>query len=164
MNYPEAVIEKAKKTEKLLHRVTEGEELEQVCADLRVSVDKKRLAALQAKYTAGGQTWQALLDGRFGREPRAHSALREWLYERKKEDETWRAPQLAREIEARFGVKLSDGHINYLLRKRGLTSPPGRPYKRTAIEVEPESTASLDNAGIFFPGSSKGRDGGHTGD
>ena len=77
MNYPKAVIEKAKRMEKLLQRTAKGETLEQVCADLRVSVNEKRLAALQAKYEAGGKSWQALLDGRFGHEQKAHSALRE---------------------------------------------------------------------------------------
>ena len=165
MNYPKAVTEKAKRLEKLLQRIAEGETLEQVCMDLRVSVSEKRLAALQAKYEAGGQSWQALLDGRFGHERKAHSALREWLYERKRKDKTLRAPELVKEVKAQFGVKLSEGHINYLLRKHSLTAPPGRPYKPEATESKPEagptSNESLENAGIFFPGSSQGRDEGH---
>ena len=165
MNYPKAVIEKAKRIERLLQRIAEGEKMEQVCADLRISVDEKRLAALQAKYEAGGQSWQALLDGRFGHEQKAHSALREWLYERKRQDKTLRASELEKEIKAQFGVKLSEGHINYLLRKRSLTAPPGRPYKPEATESKPEagpmSDESLENAGTFFPGSSQGRDEGH---
>jgi hypothetical protein len=162
MDYPKAVIEKAKRMEKLLQRIAEGETLEQVCADLSVSISEKRLAALQAKYEAGSQSWQALLDGRFGHERKAHSALREWLYERKRQDKTLRAPKLVQEVEAQFGVKLSEGHINYLLRKRSLTAPPGRPYKPEVTESEPEagptSDESLENAGTFFPGSSQGRD------
>jgi transposase len=165
MDYPTAVIEKAKRMEKLLQRVAEGESLAQVCADLEVSVDGNRLAALQTKYEKGGRTWQALLDGRFGHEQKAHSALLEWLYKRKKQDETLRAPDLVDEIEERYGVHFSDGHINDLLRARGLSAPPGRPRKRTPPEAEteeaPETTESLDNGGVFFPGSSKGRDGGH---
>lgn len=164
MNYPLAVVEKAKRMEQMLARVAAGESLADVCADLGISVDGKRLAALQAKYEAGGRTWRALLDGRFGHAREAHSALREWLYERKEQDETLRAPQLAQEIEERFRVKLSDGHINYLLRKRGLTAPPGRPYKRqlpteTTPEPASEPTESLGQAGTFFPRSSKARNG-----
>jgi hypothetical protein len=60
MDYPKAVIEKAKQMEKLLQRIAEGETLEQVCTDLKVSVNAKRLAALQAKHEAGGQSGQAL--------------------------------------------------------------------------------------------------------
>lgn len=165
MNYPKAVIEKAKRMEKLLQRIDKGETLQQVCADLGVSVNEKRLAALQAKYKAGGQSWQALLDGRFGREQKAHSALREWLYERKRQDKTLRSPELVKEVKAQFGVKLSEGHINHLLRKRSLTAPPGRQYKPVATESEPEalptSDESLENAGTFFPGSSQGRDESH---
>jgi len=163
MDYPEAVIEKAQKMEKLLQRVDAGEPLDRVCAELDVEVDEKRLAALRAKYKAGGETWEALLDGRFGHPHTAHAELREWLYERKKQDETLRAPKLATEIEKKFGVVLSAGHINYLLRKRELTAPPGHPYKHPPAEQEeeqpPTTTESLDNAGIFFPGSSQGRDG-----
>jgi transposase len=164
MDYPVAVIEKAKRMEQLLQRVAVGESLTDVCADLGVSVDEKRLAALQAKYEAGDRTWKALLDGRFGHERKAHSALRAWLYERKEEDETLRAPQLVREIEDKFGVRLSDEHINYLLRKRGLTAPPGRPYKKpvpveTTPETASEPTESLGQAGTFFPRSSEARDG-----
>jgi transposase len=163
MDYPKAVIEKAQKLETLLQRVVTGEPLGQVCSELEVDVDEKRLAALHVKYKAGGETWEALLDGRFGHAHTAHSALREWLYERKKQDETLRAPQLAQEIEEQFGVVLSAGHINYLLRKRALTAPPGRPYKHSPAEQEekqpPTVTESLDNAGTFFPGSSQGRDG-----
>ena len=165
MNYPKAVIEKAKRMEKLLQRTAEGETLEQVCADLSVSVNEKRLAALQAKYEAGGKRWQALLDGRFGHEQKAHSALREWLYERKRQDKTLRAPQLVKEAQAQFGVQLSEGHINYLLRKRSLTAAPGRPYKPKATEGEsealPTSDEFLENAGTFFPGSGQGGDESH---
>jgi len=163
MDYPEAVIEKAQKMEKLLQRVDAEEPLDLVCAELDVEIDEKRLAELQAKYKAGGETWEALLDGRFGHPHTAHAELREWLYERKKQEETLRAPKLATEIEKKFGVVLSAGHINYLLRKRGLTAPPGHPYKQPAAEQEeeqpPTDTESLDNAGLFFPGSSQGRDG-----
>ena len=163
MDYPEAVIEKAKRHEELLQRVTAGESRAQVCADLGINVDEDRFAVLQAKYEAGGRTWQTLLDGRHGHAKTVHSGIREWLYERKEQDEDVRSPALAREIEAKFGVKVSDGHINHLLRKRGLTAPPGRPYKRAptegASELTTGTTESLDNAGIFFPGSSEERDG-----
>jgi hypothetical protein len=163
MDYPKAVIEKAQKMEKLLQRVDAGEPLDQICAELDVEIDEKQLAALQVKYKAGGETWEALLDGRFGHPHTAHSELRAWLYERKEQDETLRAPKLAKEIERKFHLVLSPGHINYLLRKRRLTAPPGRPYKDPPTEQEeeqtPTTTESLDNAGTFFPGSSQGRDG-----
>jgi len=164
VDYPIAVIEKAKRMEQLLQRVDAGESLADVCADLGVLVNEKRLATLQARYEAGDRTWKALLDGRFGHEQKAHSALRAWLYERKEQDETLRAPQLAGEIEEKYGVRLSEGHINYLLRKRGLTAPPGRPYKKpppaeTTPETAPEPTGSLGQAGAFFPRSSEARDG-----
>jgi hypothetical protein len=63
MDHPTAVIEKAQRLEKLLQRVVQGEPLEQVCAELDLAVDAERLAKLQAKYEAGGCTWEALIEG-----------------------------------------------------------------------------------------------------
>jgi len=166
MKHPVAVIEKAQRMEKLLQRVATGEPLNKVRADLGVSITEKRLSALQAMYKKGGNRWEALLDGRYGHEQKVNSAMREWLYERKKEDDDLRSSQLVREIEEKFGIQLSIGHINHLLRQRGMAAPPGRPQKKgagtaTADEREPNSEVSMDQAGIFFPGSGQGSDGGN---
>jgi transposase len=163
MDYPQAVLEKAHLLEQLLQRVAVGESLESANEALGLDLDQRELARAQAKYESGGHRWQALIDGRHGHSRKAHSALREWLYTRKQEDERLRAPQLAKEIEAEFGVTLTDGHINYLLRKRGLSAPPGRPYKRnpegTASDDAATSTESVENAGLFFAGGSQAGDG-----
>jgi transposase len=163
MDYPQAVTAKAQKMEKLLQRVAQGEPLAQVCAELDVEVNEKQLARLQVKYKAGGERWEALLDGRYGHTQKVHSAMLAWLYERKEQDQTLRAPTLANEMAEQFGVRVAAGHINHLLRKRELTAPPGRPHKHPPAEQaeapSPTSTESLDNAGTFFPGSSQGRDG-----
>ena len=164
MDYPPAVLEKAHRLEQLLLRVAAGESLDAVNATFGFNLDERQLARWQAKYEAGGRRWEALIDGRHGHPRQAHSALREWLYARKEQGEEMRAPQLVAEIKEKFSVELSDGHINYLLRKRGLTAPPGRPPKGpvTAAERPAASdapSASMDNAGIFFPRSSEGGDG-----
>lgn len=165
MDYPPAVLEKAQRLEQLLLRVASGDALDQANEALGFDLDQRRLARCQAKYEAGGRTWEALIDGRHGHSRKAHSALREWLYVRKKEDDSLRAPQLAIEIEGKFGVTLSAGHVNYLLRKRGLSAPPGHPPKERR-PVEEATTApttpseKVDNVGIFFPRSSESGDGG----
>jgi transposase len=162
MDYPSAVLEKARRLEQLLQRVAAGESLERANEALGFHLDQRQLGRAQAKYESGGRTWQALIDGRHGHTRKAHSALREWLYARKKEDESLRAPQLVKEIRERFGVTLTDGHVNYLLRKRGLSAPPGRPYKQkteqAASEAPPTPTESVENAGLFFPRGSKAGD------
>ena len=163
MDYPPAVSAKAQQLETLLHRVAAGEPCAAVCADLGLAVTPAELARLQAKYAAGGQHWTALLDGRFGHAQCVNSALREWLYERKRQDASLRAAALAAAMAQEFGVRVAAGHINYLLRKVGLSSPPGRPDKPAApvptpAEVPPPP--SLANAGLFFPG---GRETGHGG-
>lgn len=164
MNHPQVVITKAQKTEKLLQRVAQGEPVAQVCAELEIEVTEKQLAKLQAQYEAGGKRWEALLDGRYGHTQKVHAAMLAWLYERKEQDETLRAPALASEMGKQFGVSVTAGHINHLLRKRELSAPPGRPYKHPlpehAKDPSPTSISSLDNAGSFFPRSSQGRDGG----
>lgn len=157
MDYPQAVIEKAQGLEQLLQRVAAGEPLAAVNEALGFNLDEPQWARAQAKYEAGGWRWEALVDGRYGHAQKVHSGIREWLYRRKEGDEAVRAPQLAREIQAKFGVTVDPGHVNYLLRKRGLTAPPGHPPKQEAARAEAREGAtprreSLDNAGLFFPG------------
>jgi hypothetical protein len=102
-DYPAAVLEKAQRLEQLLLRFASGESLDELNEELGFGLDRRELARQQAKYEAGGHTWEALIDGRCGHPREAHSALREWLYARKKEDEGLRAPQLAAEVEEKFG-------------------------------------------------------------
>jgi len=165
MDYPKAVGEKAKRLEQLLQRVAAGEPLAEMNEGLGFNLDEKQLAKAQAKYEAGGGQWEGLLDGRYGHAQKIHSGIREWLYTRKERDKAVRAPQLAREIKEKFEVEVEPGHLNYLLRKRGLTAPPGHPAKKEAVgeagrEVAPASGESLDNAGLFFPGGGEDGDGG----
>jgi transposase len=166
MIHPPAVCEKAQRLERLLQRIEEGEPFDQVRADLSLSIEEEEVPKLQAKYEAGGRTWEALIDGRYGHPQTAHSALREWMYERKREDKSLTARELAEEIAEQFQVELSIGHINYLLRKVELTRPRGRPHRRREEEEEAAvqapaapSDESLDNGGLFFPGSGEARDG-----
>ena len=164
-DHPIAVLEKAQRLEQLLLRVASGEPLDEVNEALGFNLDPQELARQQAKYEAGGRQWEALIDGRCGHPRKAHSALREWLYARKKEGESLRALHLVLEIKERFDVELSEGHINYLLRKRGLSAPPGRPSQKQrlveeAITAQAAPSESVDNAGLFFPRSGEGGDGG----
>ena len=153
MEYPTAVVGKSKRMAELIERVESGEPCTEVCSELGIAISLEQLTKLQAKYESGGRKWKALVDGRFGHDVKVNSAMREWLYERKRQDGRLRASQLAQEIAEKFNVELSIGHINHLLRKRGLSAPPGRPYKRTEEqETQEEATASQENGGLFFPG------------
>lgn len=162
MGYPKVVLEKAQRLEQLLLRIAAGERLDELNQELGFDLDEEELARQQKKYAEGGRTWEAVIDGRHGHAHKIHSGMRAYLYTRKEEDENLRAPQLAAEVEEKFGIEVSAGHINYLLRKRGLTSPPGRPPKKQVPEQETSEEApseSTKNAGIFFPGSSQGGNG-----
>jgi transposase len=166
MPYLLAVIEKAQDVERLLLRLETGEPFDQVRADLGLNIEAEDIPKLQSKYEAEGRSWEALIDGRHGHPRKAHSALREWMYERKREDESLTARELADEIEEQFQVRLSIGHVNYLLRKVGLTGPRGHPCRRreeteATPAAESQVDESLDNAGTFFPRGSETGDGDH---
>lgn len=166
MPHPLAVIKKAQNVERLLLRLETGEPFDQVRADLGLNIEAENIPKLQAKYEAEGRSWEALIDGRHGHPRKAHSALREWMYERKREDESLTARELAEEIEEQFQVRLSIGHVNYLLRKVELTGPRGHPCRRrketeAAPSAKPQADESLDNAGVFFPRGSEAGDGNH---
>jgi transposase len=163
MDYPQAVVKKARRLEQLLLRVAAGEPLDELDEELGFALDEDELARQQAKYEDGGRMWEALIDGRHGHPHKIHSGVREYLYARKEEDDSLRAPQLAEEVEEKFGIEMSAGHVNYLLRKRGLTAPPGHPPEKPSSDEDiPEATTSsepVDNAGLFFPRGGEGGDG-----
>ncbi len=155
MDHPQAVIEKAQRLGQLLQQVEQGEALAEVCAEIGVEVTPEGLVALQMKYEAGGRSWEALIDGRHGHEQKVTADMKEWLYERKRQDKTLTGPELVKAIRDKFEVELSLGHINYLLRQVELSRQTGRPPKPVAekgTETVEISEQVVDNAGIFFPG------------
>lgn len=159
MDYPVAVLEKAQRLEQLLLRAAVGEPLVALNAELDFALDADQLARWQTEYENGGCTWEAIIDGRHGHAHKIHSGIREYLYARKAEAVNLRAPHLTHEVTEKFGVEISTGHVNYLLRKRELTALPGRPPKPPDPEAAHPavvSRAAVENAGIFFPRSSEG--------
>lgn len=148
--------------ERLLIQVEQGSGLEGACAQLNMEVHARQLSLLQAKYQAGERRWEALLDGRFGHPQALTLDIQEWLYERKRRQadlpaaQQHTATQLGQEIQARFRVELKPWQINYALRKRGLTRPPGRPARACQSETDtvpddqPSTSGAVANAGVFF--------------
>jgi transposase len=153
--HPQVVIEKAQRLEQLLQRVEQGEPLAEVCAELGLEVSPARLRTWQAQYEAGGRSWETLIDGRYGHGQRVTSEMKEWLYERKRQDKRLTGPDLVKKLAKRFKVKISVGHVNPLLRQVNLSRQTGRPpktgAKKEAAEAETDEPG-VDNAGIFFPG------------
>jgi transposase len=131
--------------------------LAEVCVEIGVEVTPDCLLALQRKYEAGGCRWEALIDGRHGHEQKVTADMKEWLYERKRQDKTLTGPELVKAIKDKFGVELSVGHINHLLRQVELSRQTGRPPKpvvEKGTETVEISEPVVDNAGLFFPGGS----------
>lgn len=149
---------KAEKQEQLLLRLEAGEDLAQVCAELELEITPDRAKKLKAKYEAGGRRREELLDGRYGRHQHVNSAVRAYLYERKGEDKELTAGELAKEVARKYQVKVSEGHINHILREVALTRSPGRPRKGGQKKEEREAPQA--NAGLFFPGGGEARVGG----
>jgi transposase len=165
MYYPPAVYQKAQQLEQLLLRLEAGELLDQLCAELELDVSSERVSRLKDKYEAGGRTWEVLLDGRFGHSQHVNSAIRAYLFERKRVDEDVTAGKLAEEVAKKFKVQVSVGHINYILRQLALTRPPGRPRKRpTKDESSAPTEPAQAQGGVFFPGGGEATDGGDDGD
>jgi transposase len=156
-------LEKAQRLEQLLLRYAGGEPLEELNATLQFNLDAEAVARQQDKYEQGARTWQALIDGRHGHPHKITSEIREYLYARKEADESLRAPALVIEVQEKFSVSVSAGHVNHLLRKRALTAPVGHPYQRPADEAVPDRQP-VENAGLFFPGRGQGGAGGDGGD
>jgi hypothetical protein len=143
-----------------LLRLEAGEELASVCAELGLELTPSRVKKLQAKYEAGGRQTAALLDGRFGHSQHVTSDIRAYLYERRQAEPDITGPALAAEVERRFSVTVSVGHINHLLDEVALNRRTGRPRKKVAPASETPPPAQA-NAGLFFPGGGKagvGRD------
>ena len=164
--HPPVVIEKAQRIEELLERVEQGEELASVRAELELEVSAEQQEKWQAKYEGGDRKWEALLDGRYGHQQKLSGEMKEWLYEQKREDERLTGAELAEKLAERFGVKVSVGHLNHVLRQVGLSRQTGRPPKRSKEEEKEEKETTgqaVDNAGLFFPGRSKRGDGGSRG-
>lgn len=162
--YPPAVHRKAEKLEQLLVGLEAGEALDKVCAELELKLSSERVAKLKAKYEAGGRGREALLDGRFGHYQQVNSAVRAYLYERKQADASLTAGQLAAEVAQQYQIRVSEGHINHVLRAVALTRLPGRPRKQPAQEPEPIVKPPQENAGLFFPGRGQAAVGRHPAD
>lgn len=155
---------KAEKLEQLLLRLEAGEGLEQLRHELELEISPERAEKLKAKYEAGGRRREALLDGRFGHSQQVNSSIRAYLYERKQEDKELTAGELATEVEQKYQVKISEGHINHILREVALSRAPGRPRKRLAQEQGEKKEAPQANAGLFFPGGGQAGAGGEPDD
>lgn len=151
MELPPTVIEKAQTMEQLLLKVEAGWSVAEACNQLKESINEKTFHRLRKKYEANGRCWQALLDRRYGRSQKITPVIRKRLYQLQKTNPTLTANLLAQKIQQEFGINVSVGHINYLLRKKGATSSVGRPktHKGTIV-ADHTSPDPLPHAGIFF--------------
>jgi hypothetical protein len=158
--YPPAVHGKAEKLEQMLLRIEAGEPWAEVGEALGLNLTAARVAQLQAKYEASGRQRGALLDGRYGHYQHVNSAIRAYLTERKHVDARLTAGALAAEVAAKYGVQISEGHINHVLREVALTRPPGRPRQNERPAPAAQPAPPQANAGLFFPRRGEGGAGG----
>lgn len=150
MKHPPTVVAKAKKLEQLLLKLEAGLSLTEACSQLSIEVNEKRAKQLLNKYNSNGRSWEVLVDGRYGHKQKITNAIRKRLYELKQINPTLRAKGLAQILVKEFGIEVSVGHINYLLRKKGVSYGVGRPSTVNKDLNNRYQTDFLPNAGIFL--------------
>lgn len=74
---------------------------------------------------------EALIDNRHGHTYKATAEVQDWMEKRCEDNSEVRASQLVAEIDAEFGVKMTDQYVTVLRHQLGLPVPrPGNPGKQ----------------------------------
>lgn len=80
---------------------------------------------------------EALIDNRHGHTYKATAEVQDWMEKRCEDNSEVRASQLVAEIDAEFGVKMTDQYVTVLRHQLGLPVPrPGRPSKKEEPVVQ----------------------------
>jgi transposase len=147
-------VNRALAQEKLLQRLDRGEDLEELCRELRLSLKLSSLPFLRRRYRQGGSTWEALLDHRHGHSYKIMPERRAWLRKQKQENPALTQKELAERFEEEFQVSISQSHISNILRAEGVAIPGGQRYRSPENQSLP-----VERAGVFFPSGSGTPDG-----
>jgi transposase len=143
--YTARQVQQALAQEQLLQRLDQGEEFEDLCQELDLSLSHAYLPQLRRRYREGGSSWKALIDQRHGHASKVTPARRAWLREQKRQDPTLTQQELADLFEAEFQVSLSQSQVSNLLRADGVAWPGGQRYPPPR-----ERTFPMERGGVFF--------------
>jgi len=152
--YTARQVERALAQEQLLHRLDRGENFENLCQELGLSLSRNYLPQLCRRYRQGGSSWKALIDHRHGHSYKVTPDRRAWLREQKRENLAHTQQELAALFETEFQESISQSRVSDVLRGEGVAIPGGQRY-----HSQEERALPIERAGVFFPPGGRPPDG-----
>jgi transposase len=139
-------VNRALAQEQFLQRLDQGEDFEDLCRELGLSLSRDSLPYLRRRYRQGGSSWEALIDHRHGHPYKVTPERRAWLREQKRRNPALTQQELTDLFEAEFQVSISQSHVSNILRAEGVAIPGGQRYR-----PQEERALPVERAGVFFP-------------
>jgi len=144
--YTARQVRRALAQEQILHRLDRGEEFENLCQELGLSLSRRSLPYLRRRYRQGGSFWEALIDHRHGHSYKVTPERQVWLREQKRENPALTQQELAALFENEFKEPISQSRVSDILREEGVAIPGGQRY-----HSQEEHALPVERAGVFFP-------------
>jgi hypothetical protein len=160
--YTARQVKRALAQEQLLQRLDRGEDFEDLCQELGLSLSRNYLPQLRRRYRRGGSSlrqaqdtaWEALIDHRHGHSYKVTLERRGWLWEQKRENPALTQQELAALFEDEFKEPISQSRVSDILREEGVAIPGGQRYHSQEGRALP-----VERAGVFFPPGRRSPDG-----
>ena len=152
--YTARQVKRALAQEQLFHRLDQGEDFEDLCQELGLSLSQNYLPQLRRRYRQGGSSWEVLVDHRHGHSYKATPERRAWLREQKRENLPLTQQELAALFETEFQESISQSRVSDILREEGVAIPGGQHYRSQEKHALP-----VERAGVFFPPGRRPPDG-----
>lgn len=138
-------VNRALAQEQLLQRLDQGENFDDLCQELDLSLSRGYLPQLRHRYRQGGSSWEALIDHRHGHPYKVTLERQAWLRKRKRENPALTQQTLAKRFEEEFQVSISQSQVSNVLRAEGVAIPGGQRHPQG------EQALPVERAGVFFP-------------
>ena len=145
-HYTARQVKRALAQEQLLQRLDRGEDFEDLCQELDLSLSRNYLSQLRRRYRQGGSSWEALIDHRHGHSYKVTPERRAWLREQKRENLALTQQALAALFDTEFQESISQSRVSDILREEGVAIPGGQHYRS-----QEERALPIERAGVFFP-------------
>ena len=152
--YTARQVKRALAQEQLLQRLDQGEDFDDLCQELGLSLSRRSLPYLRRRYRQGGSSWEVLVDHRHGHSYKVTPERRAWLREQKRESPTLTQQELAALFKYEFQESISQSRVSDILREEGVAIPGGQHYRSQEKHALP-----VERAGVFFPSSRRPPDG-----
>ena len=153
--YTARQVKRALDQEQLLQRLNQGEDFDDLCQELGLSLSRRSLPYLRRRYRQGGsslraepqgEAWEALVDHRHGHSYKVTPERRAWLREQKRESPALTQQELAALFKYEFQESISQSRVSDVLREEGVAIPGGQHYRSQEKHALP-----VERAGVFFP-------------